>query len=67
MAETKPTAEEKKAERARENLARLNKIVDAAAQLVQGWHGSGFYDRQDAAAALRLHEALAAYESGEKP
>lgn len=67
MAEQKLTAEEKKAARAREHAARLNKIIESARRLDQGWHGSGFYDRQDPADALALHEALVAYETGEKP
>lgn len=66
MTDQKQSAEEKKAERAREHLARLNHIVELAKALDHGWHVSGFYDRQDPAPALALHEALVAYESGEK-
>ena len=48
-------ANEKKSER-------LTAIVAAARVLVRGWESSGFYDRQDAAGALALHEALSAHE-----
>ena len=66
MADPRPSAEEKKLERLRASVARLNEVVEAARVLAAGWEASGFYDRQDAAQALALHEALTTYESGEK-
>jgi hypothetical protein len=37
-------------------------LVAAVRALVKGWEATGFYDRQDAASGLALHEALTAYE-----
>ncbi len=59
-----PPTDEKKLEQARENVARLKDIVAAVEALNVIWGDSGFYDRQDAALALALHDALIAYREG---
>ncbi len=38
--------------------AATKKLIAAAKALDQGWSATGFYDRQDAALALALREAL---------
>jgi hypothetical protein len=66
MARERQSADERKLERARANAALLGEIVATAKTLCSGWQATGFYDRQDAVQALALHDAIAAYESGEK-
>jgi hypothetical protein len=61
---------DKKLEQAHAKIAKLNAAANAANDvfaaawvLVSGWESTGFYDRQEPAGALALHEALAAYEA----
>jgi hypothetical protein len=56
-------ADEKKLEKQRAALDAAKALAAAASALTAGWESSGFYDRQDPALAIALHEALAAYES----
>ncbi len=63
VARVAPTVDEKKLEKQRAALEGLKTVAAAAKALTAGWDATGFYDRQDPALALVLHEALAAYES----
>jgi hypothetical protein len=42
----------------KEKYAAMQEVVKAARALDRGWLGTGFFDRQDLADGIALHEAL---------